>query len=53
MDYGGQPHVLVLAVHMVNLLSWRGQGDYLPTYLLTFLAPTGKEGSKLHELACS
>ena len=34
MDHVGLPHVLVLAVHLVNLLVWIGKGNHSETFLL-------------------
>ena len=33
LDHVGLPHVLVLAVHLVNLLGWMGKGDHSKTFL--------------------
>ena len=37
LDHVGLPHVLDLAVHLVNFFGWIGQGDHSETLLLLAL----------------
>ena len=34
LDHVGLPHVLVLAVHLVNLLGWMGKVDHFKTHVI-------------------